>query len=108
MKTGIELSLTLQLALELMDEARLRGKAKNFAKLLKNEIEKEVVYNYNKIYSNDPEMVTNLMNSRNRLISQISDLNEPDLLLISDSVKYAIDNIDKLRENKVLFLNKLL
>jgi len=108
MKTGIELSLTLQLALELMDEMRLKGKTKNLANLLKNDIEKDVVNNYNTMYKNDPQMVTNLMNSRHRLISQIAELDEPDLLLLSHVINHVVDNIDKARENRVLFLNELL
>ena len=108
MKTGIELSLTLQLALELMDEMKLRGKAKNFTNLLKNEIEKDVVHNYNTMYANDPQMATNLMNARHRLISQIAELDEPDLLLMSDIVNHVMSNIEKARENKVIFLNQLL
>jgi hypothetical protein len=108
MKTGIELSLTLQLALELMDEMRLKGKTKNLANLLKNDIEKDVIYNYNVMYKNDPQMVTNLMNSRHRLISQIAEFDEPDLLLLSHVINHVVDNIDKARENRVLFLNELL
>jgi hypothetical protein len=108
MKTGIELSLTLQLALELMDEMRLKGKTKNLANLLKNDIERDVVNNYNTMYKNDPQMVTNLMNSRHRLISQIAELDEPDLLLLSHIINHVVDNIDKARENRVLFLNELL
>lgn len=108
MKTGIELSLTLQLALELMDEMRLKGKTKNLANLLKNDIERDVVNNYNTMYKNDPQMVTNLMNSRHRLISQIAELDEPDLLLLSHVINHVVDNIDKARENRVLFLNELL
>lgn len=108
MKTGIELSLTLQLALELMDEMKLKGRAKNLANLLKNELEKDIVYNYNVMYKNDPQMTTNLMNARHRLISQVAELDEPDLLLMSDIVNHVVDNIDKARENRVLFLNQLL
>ncbi len=108
MKTGIELSLTLQLGLELMDEMKLKGRAKNFANLLKNELEKDIVYNYNVMYKNDPQMTTNLMNARHRLISQVAELDEPDLLLMSDIVNHVIANIEKARENKVIFLNQLL
>lgn len=108
MKTGIELSLTLQLALELMDEMRLKGRTKNLANLLKNDIERDVVYNYNVMYKNDPQMVTNLMNAKHRLISQIAELDEPDALLISDIINKVVANIEKARENRVIFLNELL
>lgn len=60
------------------------------------------------MYKNDPQMVTNLMNSRHRLISQIAEFDEPDLLLLSHVINHVVDNIDKARENRVLFLNELL
>ena len=38
-KNGIELLVTLQLALELMDEYKLKGRAKNTANMFKDALE---------------------------------------------------------------------
>lgn len=94
----LELILTLQLALELVDDDIY----------IKKELEKSIESAYNALYSQDPEMTINLMNAKHKLISHIANLNEPDAFLLSDIVDEVITNIDKFRENRTLYLSQLL
>jgi hypothetical protein len=94
----LELILTLQLALELVDDDVY----------IKKELEKSIESAYNALYSQDPQMTINLMNAKHKLISHIANLNEPDAFLLSDIVDEVITNIDKFRENRTLYLSQLL
>ena len=101
LRTGVELVLTLQLALEIMDEYNLSGKVKNFAKMFKNELERDVSKAYDRIYAVDPTIVTNGINIKHRLISQFAALGEDDAMLVAQKMSEMIDNIDELRNEPV-------
>lgn len=103
-----ELTLTLQLAFELMDDVGMKGKVKNLANLLKQELEKKVIENYNHLYQGDPEIVINIMNSKHRLISRIADLDETDATLLSEVVEDFIKNIEEIRKTRPAYFTKLL
>lgn len=101
LRTGVELVLTLQLALEIMDEYKLAGKVKNFANMFKKELEKDVSRAYDRIYAIDPTIVTNGINIKHKLISQFATLGEDDAMLVAQKLSNMIDNIEDLRNEPV-------
>jgi len=108
LKNGLELLITLQLALELMDEYKLKGRAKNTANMFKNALENDIMQNYHRVYNEDPQMLTNSLNFKNKLIENIASLGEADCLLLSDFVDKFIENIQEVREKKVMVFDKLI
>ncbi len=107
-KNGIELLLSLQLVLELIDEYKLKGRAKNTANLFKTALEKDIIINYGNVYNKDPEFISNLLNAKNKIISDVASLNEADCALLSDFISLFMDNIEEVREKKTLMFDKLL
>ena len=108
LRNGTELLLTLTLAADLLSEY-------NASKLLKKQINRTIKMiddktsvHYNKMYKNDPEFVTNAMQCKHRLISQISKYNEVDTMILSEFVDKFDKNIDIARDKGVVFFNKLL
>lgn len=107
-KNGIELLVTLQLALELMDEYKLKGRAKNTANMFKDALEKDIMQNYHRVYNEDPEMLTNSLNFKNQMIVDIASLGENDAILLADYIRKFMENIEEIREKKVLIFDKLI
>lgn len=107
-KNGIELLVTLQLALELMDEYNLKGRAKNTANMFKDALEKDIMQNYHRVYNEDPEMLTNSLNFKNQMIVDIASLGENDAILLADYIRKFMENIEEVREKKVLIFDKLI
>ncbi|WP_296683574.1 hypothetical protein [Flavobacterium sp.] len=107
-KNGIELLVTLQLALELMDEYNLKGRAKNTANMFKDALEKDIMQNYHRVYNEDPEILTNSLNFKNQMIVDIASLGENDAILLADYIRKFMENIEEVREKKVLIFDKLI
>ena len=107
-KNGLELLITFQLGNELADDYRLKGKAKMYYNMLTKEIEKEVSNKYNEIYAKDPELVTNSIRFKHRLIQQIASLNEPDSMLLSEFTDKFIQNIELARKKGTILFDKLI
>ena len=107
-KNGLELLVTLQLALELMDEYKLKGRAKNTANMFKDALESDIMQNYHRVYKEDPEMLTNSLNFKNQMIEDIASLSEADSILLSDFIHKFIENIEEVREKKILVFDKLI
>jgi hypoxanthine phosphoribosyltransferase len=108
LKNGIELLVTLQLALELMDEYKLKGRAKNTANMFKSALEKDVMDNYHRVYKQDAEILINSLNFKNQMIEDIASLSEADSILLSDFIHKFIENIEEVREKKILIFDKLI
>lgn len=108
MNKTTELTLAMQLVLELMDDVGLKGRTKQLGNMFVKELEKTVIINYNALYQNDPEIVTNIMNSKQRFISQISEMEEADLVLLTDITNKFVENIEEVRKHKVTYFTKLL
>lgn len=107
MKNGIELLLTMQLALELMDEYNLKGNVKNKANLFKRSIEKEVSNAYDNIYGKDEQMMLNAMNMKNRMISQIASLPEDECIVFSQYVNNFFENKEESLRNVEVSMTKI-
>jgi hypoxanthine phosphoribosyltransferase len=108
LKNGIELLVTLQLALELMDEYKLKGRAKNTANMFKSALEKDVMDNYHRVFKQDAEILINSLNFKNQMIEDIASLSEADSILLSDFIHKFIENIEEVREKKILVFDKLI
>ena len=108
MNKTTEITLAMQLVLELMDEIGLKGRTKQLGNMFVKEIEKTVENNYNKIYQHDPEITINVMNSKHKLISQISEMDEADAVMLSDLINDYVTNIELFREKKVTNFTQLL
>jgi hypoxanthine phosphoribosyltransferase len=108
LKNGIELLVTLQLALELMDEYKLKGRAKNTANMFKSALEKDVMDNYHRVFKQDAEILINSLNFKNQMIEDIASLSEADSILLSDFIHKFIENIEEVREKKILIFDKLI
>ena len=107
-KTGIELVITLQLALELMDEFKLSGLTKRYGNMFKDSIEKQLSDAYNNSFNIDQQMMLNAMNKKESLISIIASLPEDDSILFTQFAEHFIENIDKARKEGQVYLNKIL
>lgn len=107
-KNGLELLVTLQLALELMDAYKLKGRTKQTANMFKDALENDIVSNYHRLFKEDQQMMLNSMNYKNLLIENIASLNEADAILLSDFVNKFIENIQEVREKKELMFDKLI
>jgi hypothetical protein len=103
-----EITLAMQLVLELMYDIGLKGRTKQLGNMFVKELEKTVESNYQKLYNEDPEIITNIMNAKHRVISQLAELNEADCVLLYDIVNAFVDNIEEVRKHKVTYFTKLL
>ena len=91
-KNGVEITITGQLLLELLDEYEYKGQAKvnlkNFLKLS----EKNIVEEYARIMEVENEMILNALKKRYKLIKRLAKLDERELILVTD----ACDKIEAL------------
>jgi hypothetical protein len=107
LRNGLELVLTLQLTLELMDDYKLTGLPKKYGNMFKKSLEKNVSESYDRLYADDSEFLTNAMNIKNKLISNIASLNEADAILLSEFINKFMDNIEIARKKGVIFFDKI-
>jgi hypothetical protein len=107
MNRTTELTLALQLSLEIMEDAGLKGRPKQLGNMFFKEL-KVAEENYNKMYHNDPEITINVMNSKHRLISQIAEMDEADAVMLSDLINHYVENIQEFRDKKVTYFTQLL
>ena len=107
-KTGIELVLTLQLALEYMDDIKLTGLPKRYGNMFKQSIEKELSLAYDRGFEVNQKVMLNAMNKKESLISIVAGLSESDCMLFTQFAEHFMDNIEKAREEGVVYLKKLL
>ena len=108
LKNGLELVLTLQLTLELMDEYKLKGLPKKYGNMFKNSLEKDLSQSFDRLYKIDEEYTTNAMNKKNELISNIASLNEVDAILFAEFSNKFMKNIDLARKKGVVLFDKLI
>lgn len=107
MRNGLELVLTMQLALELMDEYKLKGVVKNKANLFKKSIEKEVTKSYDRNYAIDEQITLNAMNLKHRLISQIATLSEDEAMVFSEYANKFFEDKDTYIKNIDVSITKI-
>lgn len=107
-KRGLELVLTLQLALEYMDEFNLRGLSKRYGNMFKNSIESDLSTAYDRGFKIDQQVMINAMNKKESIISIIAGLSEADCILFTQFAEHFMENIDEARKDGKIYLNKIL
>lgn len=105
---GLELLLTSQLFIEIFENYNLAGIEKKYGKMFHDALEKKTIQHYNQVYKNDAEFALNSLNIKQRMISQIAELNEADAILLSEFVNKFINNIEIARKKGVVFFDKIL
>ena len=105
---ALELLLTAQLFIDIFDNYNLKGIKKKYGKMFYNALEKKTIKHYNEVYKNDSEFALNSLNIKERMITQIAELNEADAILLSEFVKKFIDNIEIARKKGVVFFDKII
>ena len=101
LKTGVELVLTLQLAIEIMEEYNLTGRIKKYGNMFKRELDTHISRAYDRIYAADPTIVTNGMNIKHKMLSQFAELGEDEAMLVAQHLSNMIDNIEELRTKPI-------
>jgi hypothetical protein len=105
---GLELLLTAQLFIEIFENYKLGGIEKKYGKMFHDALEKKTIQHYNQVYKNDAEFALNSLNIKQRLITQVAELNEADAILLSEFVNKFINNIEIARKKGVVFFDKIL
>ena len=108
LRNGLELLLTGQLFLDISDTYKLKGLLKKRGNLFIKDLEASVKKGYDNVYNNDPEFTINSINIKQRMISQIADMNEADAILASEFLDKFGKNIEIARKKGVVFFDKLL
>lgn len=107
LRNGVELVLSLTLSMELLDVYKAKHLLKKKIDICRSALEEQIVSDYDRIYKKDPELVTNAMNKKNALISQVAKYNEPDVILFAEFAAKFDENIDSIREKGVIIFDKL-
>jgi len=105
---GLELLLTAQLFIDIFENYNLKGIEKKYGKMFADALEKKTIQHYNQVYKSDAEFALNSLNIKQRLISQIAELNEADAILLSEFVNKFINNIEIARSKGVVFFDKIM
>jgi hypothetical protein len=108
LKNGLELTTTLQLALELIDQYPVKGiikqKCKDFLKVAENDIANE----YSRVYETNHEFAINAIKKKHELIKIIAEFDEADFILCSDFLKKFKENLPFARKKGLVFFDKIL
>ena len=105
---ALELLLTAQLFIDIFDNYELKGIEKKYGKMFHNALEKKTIKHYNEVYKNDSEFALNSLNIKERMITQIAELNEADAILLSEFINKFYENIEIARKKGVVFFDKIL
>jgi hypothetical protein len=108
LRNGLELLLTGQLFLEISDTYKLSGLLKKRGNLFIKDLESSIKNTYENTYSKNPEFTLNSLNIKQRMISQIAQMNEADAILASEFLDKFGKNIEVARKKGVVFFDKLL
>lgn len=107
LKNGLELTTTLQLALELCDQYPVKQKLKQSLKSFLKEAEKDISLEYQKVYDTNPEFAINAVKKKHELVKIIAEFDEADFILCSEFLKKFKDNIHLARKNGLVFFDKI-
>ena len=105
---ALELLLTAQLFIDIFDNYELKGIEKKYGKMFYSALEKKTIKHYNEVYKNDSEFALNSLNIKERMITQIAELNEADSILLSEFINKFYVNIEIARKKGVVFFDKIL
>ena len=105
---ALELLLTAQLFLDIFENYNLAGIEKRYGKMFHSALEKKTIKHYDEVYKKDSEFALNSLNIKQRMITQIAELNEADAILLSEFINKFTDNIEIARKKGVVFFDKIL
>jgi hypothetical protein len=105
---ALELLLTAQLFIDIFDNYNLKGIEKKYGKMFYSALETKTIKHYNEVYKNDSEFALNSLNIKERMITQIAELNEADAILLSEFINKFYENIEIARKKGVVFFDKIL
>ena len=108
LKNGLELTTSLQLSIELIDQYPVKGlikqKAKDFLKVAENDVANE----YSRLYNQDHEFAINVIKKKHQLVKIIAEFDEADFVLCAEFLKKFKDNIHLARKNGLVFFDKII
>lgn len=107
LKNGLELTTSLQLSIELMDQYPVKGLIKNKAKEFLKVVENDIANEFSRVYQKDHEFATNAINKKHELIKIIAEFDEADFILCSDFLRKFSDNIHIARKKGIVFFDKI-
>ena len=109
LKNGVELTLSLALSLDLLEQYNCKQSLKNQVSKAKTAIlEKLIDDNYTEMYKKNEEYTQNLISYKEKLITKIAKYNEPDFVLFSSFCEHFDKNIHLARKKGVIFFDKIL
>ena len=108
LKNGLELTTSLQLTIELMDQYPVKMKIKQTAKAFLKEVEIDAAAEYLKVYNASHEFALNAVKKKHELIKIIAEFDEADFILCSDFLRKFKDNIHLARKNGLVFFDKIM
>lgn len=107
-KNGLDLILHLDLCIASLEHYEPKGRAKKYANMFKNEIEKNVNSHIDQMHEADEEFTINAAKMKQRMIEQIAEMNEADQILFSEFTNKFSKNIEIARKKGVMFFEKIL
>lgn len=105
--TGTELTTTLWIAIEQMDKIAQLGSIRKNCINLKRAIENQVSKNIDILYKNDEEVTHNVLKLKTRMIEQIANVNDADMVLLSDHINLFFETLEDIRKEKVVYFDKI-
>ncbi len=108
LKNGLELTTSLQLSTELMDQYPVKGIIKKTAKEFLKAVENDIANEYSRVYSVDHEFAINAIKKKHQLIKIIAEFDEADFILCSEFLKKFKDNIEIARKKGLVFFDKII
>jgi hypothetical protein len=108
LKNGLELTTSLQLSTELMDQYPVKGIIKKTAKDFLKAAENDIANEYSRVYKTDYEFAINAIKKKHQLIKIIAEFDEADFILCSDFLQKFKDNIELARKKGIVFFDKII
>lgn len=108
MKNGLELTFTLQLVCELIDQYPVKQKIKMTANSFRREMEKDLDKEFLRVYNNSPETTINLSQKTAELAQTVAKMDMAEIVLFNDFAKRWFDNKEIAKEKGQSFFNKIL
>lgn len=104
---GTELTTTLWIAIEQMERIQQLGSIRKNCINLKRAIENQVSKNIDILYKNDEEVTHNVLKLKTRMIEQIANVNDADMVLLSDHINLFFETLEDIRKEKVVYFDKI-
>jgi hypothetical protein len=108
MKNGLELTISLQVVCELIDQYPIKREIKMTANNFRKSVEKDVNKEYLKVYASDPQLCINICQKTAEIAETIAKMDMAEMVLFSDFAKRFYDNREIAKSKGVSFFNKIL